>query len=518
MSFLLEMNDIYKTYPNGVRALRGANLTVKTGDIHALIGENAAGKTTLMQILYGIHRADHGQIVYKGSSVTIRRPSDAIELGIGMVPQHFKLVPEFTLLENIILGSEKNYTKKTLSIDYNRAHDDVSNLLAKLNLELELNRHAAEVSIGIQSKVEIVKTLFKGAELIILDEPTTVLAPTEIDSFFDFLKSLRQSGCTIIYISHRLPEIMRLTDRVTVMQNGETVGTLITSDASVEQLAALMLGREPLPFVHSQPHMGHYTSRESASPVLDVKSLEVTSGHCSLSDVTFSVFPGEIVGVAGIEGNGQVELADSLIGVIKKMAGTVLLAGDDISDLPPSVRREKGMAYVPDDRMIKGVALDASIAENALVGHEHNEQFTCGGRKRIRQNRHDFNQNIAQDYRVEGFSSFNQPARSLSGGNIQKLIVGREMYGSPKIVILSQPTAGVDFSAQRNIHERILECKKAGTAFLLISEDIDELLRLSDRLLVLYRGRLIKEYETCEGIDDQELGQYMTGVRTSETE
>jgi ABC-type uncharacterized transport system ATPase subunit len=517
MSFLLEMNDIYKTYPNGVRALRGANLAVQTGEIHALIGENAAGKTTLVQILYGTHRPDHGQIIYKENNVTIRRPSDAIELGIGMVPQHFKLVPEFTLLENIILGSEKNYTRKTLRIDYDKAHDDVSRLLAKLDIELELNRRADEVSIGIQSKVEIVKTLFKGAELIILDEPTTVIAPTEIDSFFDFLESLRQSGCTIIYISHRLREIMRLTDRVTVMQKGETVGTLRTSDATVEQLASLMLGREPLPFAYNLPHTDHHTSREGIVPTLDVESLKITSGHCPLSDITFSVFPGEIVGVAGIEGNGQVELADSLIGVIKKTEGTVLLAGDDISDLPPSVRREKGMAYVPDDRMIKGVALDASIAENALVGHEHNEQFTYGGRKRIRQNRHDFNQNIAQDYRVEGFSSFNQPARSLSGGNIQKLIVGREMYGRPKIVVLSQPTAGVDFSAQRNIHERILECKKAGTAFLLISEDIDELLRLSDRLLVLYRGRLIKEYETCEGIDDQELGQYMTGVRTSET-
>ena len=233
------------------------SLAVQTGEIHALIGENAAGKTTLVQILYGTHRPDHGQIIYKENNVTIRRPSDAIELGIGMVPQHFKLVPEFTLLENIILGSEKNYTRKTLRIDYDKAHDDVSRLLAKLDIELELNRRADEVSIGIQSKVEIVKTLFKGAELIILDEPTTVLAPTEIDSFFDFLESLRQSGCTIIYISHRLREIMRLTDRVTVMQKGETVGTLRTSDATVEQLASLMLGREPLPFAYNLPPVSY---------------------------------------------------------------------------------------------------------------------------------------------------------------------------------------------------------------------------------------------------------------------
>lgn len=510
MPYYLEMNEVSKTYPNGVKALMGACLRVSEGEIHALIGENAAGKTTLMNILYGIHSPDEGSILLSGRKVQINHPGDAIKFGIGMVHQHFKLVSEFTILENILLGREKNYTNRFGKIDYQKVRRDVESLLRNIDLDLDLDAKIDTVSIGIRSKVEIVKTLFRGARLIILDEPTTVLAPTEVSSFFTFLRSLRDSGCTIIYISHRLQEILDLSDTITVLKQGRDVARVETKNASTEDIARLMLGYEP-----SLLHYNNIESRgdEDSETVLSLEDLFIRGSHIHLQGINLTVQAKEVVGIAGIGGNGQAELADTLIGILQHDSGKIFIIDTDASHLTIKDRRELGLTYIPDDRISKGIALDSTITDNAVVGHEDQLAYGPGRRWLNWKKAREFTRILVNEYGVEGMARPEQKAGNLSGGNIQKLIVGREMIDEPKIVILSQPTAGVDFNAQKNIHKKILDLKEKGTAFVLISEDMDELMNLSDRIFVMYRGRLTKEFVGRDQYDEIEIGKYMTGIK-----
>lgn len=512
MEPIVEMKDIEKTFQNNIRALRKANLKLYKGEIHSLVGENAAGKTTLMNTLYGMIQPDRGNIFLKGKKRTFSHPGDALKCGIGMVHQHFKLVSEFTVLENIILGSENHYTKYGWKIDYAKAESAAKAIMDMINVDMNLHEITGKLSIGMQQKVEIIKTLFKGAEIIILDEPTTVLAPNEIGNFLNFLKDLKNQGSTIIYISHRLKEIFNVSDSVTVLRHGETIKTLKIEDTSMEEISSLMIGRELKS--HNKDTFKQTVSDGSA--VLKLENISVKNSCSGLEGVSFTIKKGEILGIAGVEGNGQVELADTLIGLQRNTKGNIYFKDELINDYSTYRRRKMGINYVPDDRIKKGLSLDSSITENAVMGYQRDSLMQRGKYIMDWEKAQKFTEEIIEEFRVEGMNNPQDVVRSLSGGNMQKMIVGREIISKPSLLILAQPTVGLDFGAQSYIHERIRELKKTGTAFLLISEDLDELMSLSDRILVLYRGNIVREFQFEEGYDEKEIGYYMTGVKGNE--
>ncbi len=513
MEYILEMKGIEKTFNGTIRALKGANLSLKEGEVHALVGENAAGKTTLMNVLYGMLKPDSGCIYVNGKQAGISHPSEAIKHGIGMVHQHVKLVPDFTALENIILGCESSYTNALKRIDYEKARRDVEQLIRKLDIDMNLSQRTDQMSIGLQSKVEIVKTLFRGARILILDEPTTVLAPTEVESFLTFLKSLKSNGTTMIYISHRLKEIFEISDSVTVLRHGKDIATLKTSEVCMEDVASLMLGTSVETMkLERKPRR----DRGPAEEILRLERISAEGSHISLKNINFTLNKEEILGIAGIEGNGQVELGDTLIGTLQNSSGEIYFQKERVDGDAPHRRREKGLHYIPEDRIHKGLSLDMTITENAVLGHE--KRNSIGGKNRLMdwKKAKAFTAGIVNEFKVEGIEKTEQKIRNLSGGNMQKLIVGREMITSPPLIVLSQPTVGIDFGAQTYIHKKILELRDKGCSFLLISSDLDELMTLSDRILVLYRGELVKEFKAADGFDEAQLGYYMTGVIGSE--
>lgn len=511
MSNIVEMREVNKTFPNNIRALKNANLMLKQGEIHSFVGENAAGKTTLMNVLYGIVHPDSGEIYIKDEKKNISHPEDAIKSGIGMVHQHFKLVPEFTVLENIILGKEQNYIKNGWRVDYNKAEAAVQDICRKIKVNLNLNEKTEMLSIGLQQKIEIVKALFKGAEILILDEPTTVLAPNEVSNFLAFLKDLREQGCTIIYISHRLKEIFDISDRITVMRHGETIKTLKTEETTMEEISSLMIGKE---FKKMTTHPKPPGSTENE--VLRILNLTVRDKSTRLEKVSLTIREGEILGIAGVEGNGQVELADAIIGLQDKIEGEIYFKGKLINNENTYQRRKLGIHYVPDDRIKKGLAFDTGMNENAIMGY-HRESFLRRRKYFLDwESSKKFTEDIVENYRVEGMNTPYDFVQNLSGGNMQKLIIGREMITNPPFLILAQPTVGLDFGAQAYIHRKIKELSEKGTAFLIISEDLDELMNLSERILVLYRGKIAGEFLAVNGYDEKEIGYYMTGVKGNE--
>lgn len=514
MGFFLEMKNIKKTFSNSIKALQGANLSIKKGEIHALVGENAAGKSTLMNILYGALRPDSGEIMIEGRICKIRHPADAISLRIGMVHQHFKLVPDFSVLENIILGNESRYTNVLKKIDYSKACQDIKTLLKRINVELNLGQRTDKLSIGVQSKLEIVKTLFRGANIIILDEPSTVLAPNEVDDFFNFLRVLRDQGCTIIYISHRLKEIFALSDSVTILRHGQTIAALKTSETSMEAVASMMIGKEYTNIPYSRSPI----KTEFGEPVLELKHVSVKKSSITLNDISLTVHKGEILGIAGIEGNGQVELADTLIGMLNNEQGEILFNKENINRKSPFERRAIGLHYVPDDRIKKGLALNVSLIKNAILGYEHSAPIKKRSFFIDWDEAKNLTKRIVKEYKVEGMALPEQKISNLSGGNMQKFVIGREMVSNPQMVILAQPTSGVDFDSQRKIHNKIIEMKEMSNSFILISEDLDELMNLSDRILVLYRGSIVAEFNTRTSFNENQIGYYMTGVKVGKAQ
>jgi ABC-type uncharacterized transport system ATPase subunit len=489
---LVQFDHVTKRFP-GVVANDEVSLELRAGEVHALIGENGAGKSTLMRVLYGMYAADGGRISIRGSEVKIASPRDAIALGIGMVHQHFVLVDPFTVTENIILGDERGRI-----LDMEAAHQRVADLAASYGFQVRPSAVVEDLSVGEEQRVEILKALYRGVDVLILDEPTAVLTPSETKDLFENLRRLRAAGKTIVFISHKLDEVLEIADRITVLRRGRVVGEAIPETTTKAKLAEMMVGR-PVLFRLEKP------SVEIGEPVLQLEGL---LGPGNLNGVNLEVRAGEIVGIAGVEGNGQRELAETIMGLRATSAGSILLSGTDITRLSVREIRNAGIAYIPEDRQEQGLVLDMTIWENAVLGRQDDRPFSGPGGvlslRRIKQ--------LARDL-VERFDvrtrSIEATARTLSGGNQQKLILARELETDPGLLLASQPTRGLDVGAIEFVWRQILDQKAAGRAVLLISAELDEIYALSDRILTLYEGRITGEY--APDAEPEDVGVGMLG-------
>ena len=499
---MLRMTGIRKTFP-GVVALDGVDFTVEGGEVMGVLGENGAGKSTLMNVLYGLYSMDAGAVELQGKQVRIRSSADAIGLGLGMVHQAFTLVPNLSVMENIILGSEP---AKTGLVDRREARRQVEDLINQVGLQIDPDTLAEDLPTGFKQRVEILKALHRGAKVLILDEPTAVLTPLETQELFKSIRRLTQGGSTVIFITHKLKEVMEITSRITIMRHGKVVTTLATRDANFDILANAMVGRQ----VQRKFDFGPYKPGEV---LLKVDKLTVPSRHKAhaVDGLSFEVRAGEIVGVAGVEGNGQTELVECIMGLTKATTGTVILQGKETSRLSTSQILKLSIGHVPEDRALNGLVLDFSISENSVLGTEDTPDFSHGGvmaGNRIRE----FARKIVQSFNVST-SGIDVKARNLSGGNQQKVIVGRELAGKPHLLIAHQPTRGLDVASTEYIQSLLVESRNAGRGVLLVSADFDEILDLSDRIVVLYEGKIIGELKRGTGIG--ELGKLLGGVAVS---
>jgi simple sugar transport system ATP-binding protein len=496
----VELRGITKTFP-GVIANRDVNLVVMRGTVHAVVGENGAGKSTLMKTLYGMHRPDEGTITLDGEQVVLHSPSDAIDRGVGMVHQHFQLADNLTVLENIVLGAEPT---KGGRLDFNAARTKINEIAAVYGLEVDPDALLEDLGVGDRQRVEILKVLYRGARTLILDEPTAVLVPQEVDELFDALRELKSQGLAIIFISHKLDEVLKVADEITVIRRGTTVATVLPADVTSRKLAELMVGSE-LP-----------TPETRESTVTDVEELVVSgitlldrSGRALLDDISFAIHRGEVLGIAGVEGNGQAELVESLMGMRTATSGTVRLGSEDITHWSTRRRREGGMAYIAEDRIRHGLLLESSLWENRMLGHQTMAPNSKGPLLDIRGAKKD-TARIVEEYDVRT-PSIDVLASALSGGNQQKLIVGREMSSEPSVLIASHPTRGVDVGAQAAIWDLLRDARARGLAVLLISADLDELIGLSDSIKVILRGRLVADADPAT-VTPEQLGSAMTGA------
>ena len=503
---MLELRGITKRF-GSVLANDNLHIRVAPGSIHALVGENGAGKSTAMRIAYGFYTADSGEILVNGQVAGIRTPHDAIALGIGMVHQHFMLVPPMTVAENIVLGAEPG---SAASLDMKAAAADIRALSDEFKLAVDPHATIDSLSVGQQQRVELLKALHRRAQLLILDEPTAVLTPQEVTEFFAILRRMRDQGRTVVIITHQLSEVLAISDEVTVMRDGRVVGQLKTRDTSAAELARLMVGREVLLRVEKAPA----TPREV---LLQVKNLLVAGpdGSPRLRGISLDVRAGEIVGIAGVEGNGQTELIEALAGLTPRaqVTGSVTVAGRDITRLDARRRREAGVAHIPEDRHRRGLVLDFSLAENAILGVHYREPAVAGI-GHVMLDSHGINERtdqLIQDFDVRP-PQRSLPARALSGGNQQKLIIGREFSLPPTLLLVSQPTRGVDIGAIEFIHRKIVALRDAGCAVLLVSAELEEATALSDRLLVMHGGRIAGEVDPARA-SSEEIGLLMTGGR-----
>ncbi|CAL9521766.1 Galactose_methyl galactoside import ATP-binding protein MglA [Streptomyces sp. enrichment culture] len=497
----VELHGITKRFP-GVVANKDIAITVRKGTVHALIGENGAGKSTLMKILYGMQKPDEGTIAIDGEQVSFNNPGDAIARGIGMVHQHFMLADNLTVLENVVLGGEKLYGIGA------KARKKIVEISDAYGLGVRPDALVEDLGVADRQRVEILKVLYRGARTLILDEPTAVLVPQEVDALFDNLRELKAEGLTVIFISHKLGEVLKVADDITVIRRGTTVGTADPKTATTKQLAELMVGSElPSP-----------ETREST--VTDVPMLKVSDLRLAATDpdgvvrevlagIDFTIHKGEVLGIAGVEGNGQTELIEALMGMALPDGGTITLDGKDISATPTRKRREGGIGYIPEDRHRHGLLLESPLWENRILGHVTERPNSKRGILDPKAARKD-TERIVREYDVRT-PGIDVTAASLSGGNQQKLIVGREMSHDPKFLIAAHPTRGVDVGAQAQIWDAIREARREGLAVLLISADLDELIGLSDTLRVIYRGRLVADADPAT-ITPEELGTAMTGA------
>jgi simple sugar transport system ATP-binding protein len=507
MKNIIEFKNMTKAFP-GVIANDNINLSIREGEIHAIVGENGAGKTTLMKLLYGLYEPTKGELIIRGKKAENWNPSTAIKNGIGMVHQHFMLVPSFTVAENIVLGSEPK--KKSLFTDFKKSEDIVNDLVNKYGLVVSPKLKVKDVTVGIQQRIEILKTLYKGADIIILDEPTAVLTPQETEELFVVIRKLvKELNKTVIIITHKLQEVLSLSDRVSVMRQGKMIGTIDTVDATEEILAEMMVGREVLlDELHREGKLGEV--------LLQTKNLRARDnrGLTALDDISISIKAGEILGIAGVEGNGQSELMEVLSGLKNVETGEIYVNGKKAVGKTPKEIRKLGLAHVPEDRLITGLSKEASITENIMMGIQNKEPYAVKGihlnMKAIREKAEKL---IAQfDVRTP---SQDVAVGKLSGGNMQKVVIAREFAFNTPVLIISQPTRGVDIGAIEFIHEQIIKKRNEGCAILLISAELDEIFRLSDRIITLYEGKVTGEFKNGE-ITKQQIGYYMTGNRRSE--
>jgi len=495
----IELVGIDKRF-GAVHANKVISLAVPAGTIHGIVGENGAGKSTLMSILYGFYQADSGKILVKGREVDIRSSDDAIAAGIGMVHQHFMLVENFTVLENVMLGAEGG---RLLRRGTAAARAELKRLERDYALEVDPDARVETLSVGLQQRVEILKALFRGADILILDEPTGVLTPAEADHLFRILRVLRDEGKTIILITHKLREIMAATDNVSVMRRGEIVATRATAATTVEELAELMVGRRVLLRIEKKP-------AEPGPVVLGVEHLTVTDarGVAMVKAVSLAVRAGEIVGIAGVAGNGQSELLEAISGIRKPTSGRILVHGNPVAEANPALLRRLKLAHVPEDRHHMGLVLPFEERENAILGYHDDRRYLNGPLLDVRAIREDAREKIAK-YDIRPPDPKLKTA-SFSGGNQQKIVLSREIEADPDVLVIGQPTRGVDIGAIEFIHRRIVQMRDAGKAILLVSVELDEIRALSDRILVMFDGRIVGE--RGPGAGEGELGMMMAGI------
>ncbi|GIN22054.1 ABC transporter ATP-binding protein [Siminovitchia fordii] len=506
MAALLEMKNIHKVYPNGTVANRGVNLEVHEGEIHALVGENGAGKSTLMKILFGLETPTEGEVIFKGQKVHFHGPRDAISQGLGMVHQHFMLAPSLTVSENIVLGDEPRKGFLHLFRDRKKEKEEIQELIRRFGFKLNPEELVESISVGQKQRVEILKVLYRGAKLIILDEPTAVLTPQETDELFDSIKSLVDQNYTIIFITHKLREVMEISNRITVLKAGKTIETLFTKNTNQEEISRLMVGRDVLFRVEKQ-------EKEPEDTILELRDVSVKNekGLKLLNSVSFKIRGGEILGIAGVEGNGQRELVEVITGLTKASSGQVLYLNENILGKSIGDIRSMRIGHIPEDRQTTGACLTSTIEENLILDIYNDPQFRTGpflNKKKLKE----FARNYIRMYDVRTDSEL-ALAGSLSGGNLQKVVIAREMAKNPKLLIAAQPTRGVDIGAIEFIHQEIIKKRDEGTAVLLVSAELSEIISLSDRIGVLYNGELVALLNNAEELTEQEIGYYMLGIK-----
>lgn len=506
MSTVIEMKGITKSFP-GIRANDNINLSVRQGEIHVLLGENGAGKSTLMNILYGLYQPDEGEIYVKGKHVRITNPNVAISHGIGMVHQHFMLVPPFTVAENIILGKEP---RKGTTLDIEKAIRDVEELSNRYELKVDPRAKIQDISVAMQQRVEILKTLYRGAEILILDEPTAVLTPQEIEELGVILKSLVEQGKSIILITHKLKEVMSMSDRVTIIRRGRVIDSLNTKDTNIDELAEKMVGRKVSLTVDKD-------EAKVAAPILEIKGLKVRDSRNleAVKGVDLKVHAGEILGIAGVDGNGQNELVQAITGLAKAHEGEILINGKETTNLNPKDVIECGVGHIPEDRHKRGLVLPYSLYENSILGSHRKKKFRKGlglNYQKIRE----YCRRLIKEYDIRTPNE-KVAAKSLSGGNQQKLIVAREIDRDPCLCIASQPTRGLDVGAIEFVHKKLVELRDQGKAVLLVSLELDEVMALSDRIAVMYDGKIAGILDAKDATE-KNLGIMMAGGTAQDAE
>ena len=501
--YVIEMRDIVKDFP-GIRANDHVTLQLKRGEIHALLGENGAGKSTLMSILFGLYQPDSGSIYKDGKEIHIKSPNDANDLRIGMVHQHFKLVECFTVLDNIILGDEDS---KAGWVSKKAARKKCNEIMKKYGLEVDLDKEVSDISVGMQQRAEILKMLYRDNDILIFDEPTAVLTPQEIENLMKTIKLMATEGKSILFISHKLNEIMEVSDRCTVLRKGKCIGTVLTKDTNAEKLAEMMVGRE-ISFVVPK------TDATPKQVVLSVSHLFVKDAITkkeTVKDTSFSVKAGEIVCIAGVEGNGQSELINAITGLEPIKNGKVFLNGVDITDENIHEKIKNGMSHIPEDRQKYGLVLDYNVEQNMVIEQYRDKKFATAGWINFAERRR-YSDALIRKYDVRSSRGSETMTRSMSGGNQQKIIVGRELDKAHSLLICVQPTRGLDVGAVEDIHKKIIADRDAGKAVLLVSLELEEVMNLSDRILVMYNGELVGSFNPKE-VTAPELGLYMAGAR-----
>ena len=505
MSHVIEMLGIRKEFP-GIVANDDIYLRVEEGEIHAILGENGAGKSTLMSILFGLYKADKGVIKVRGKEVSIKSPNDAYALGIGMVHQHFQLVHNFTVAENIILGKEGGFV-----YDIKKASRKIKEISERYGLQIEPDMVIEDITVGMQQRVEILKMLYRDADILIFDEPTAVLTPQEIDELIEIMKNLAKEGKSIILITHKLDEIKRTAKRCTVIRRGKFIGEVDVATTSAQEMAAMMVGR-PVSFVVEKE------KREPGEVMLEVKDLNVRNnkGVLGVKDFSLAIRSGEIVGIAGVDGNGQTELVEAITGLRKIESGSVLFKGEDITSLSIKDRNDRGLGHIPEDRQKRGLVLNAPITTNMVIKDFDRPPFSRKGlldQEAIRE----YSASIVKEFDVRSGEGIDSLAGKLSGGNQQKAIIGREVTKDPDVLIAVQPTRGLDVGAIEFIHKALVTQRDKGKAVLLVSFELDEIFNLSDRIAVINAGRLVDIVKT-EDTDVHKVGLMMAGIKSEKEE
>ncbi|NLC96647.1 MAG: ABC transporter ATP-binding protein [Erysipelotrichaceae bacterium] len=499
---LLEMKNISKIYDNGVFANDNISFIVKKGEIHALMGENGAGKSTLMKILFGIEDMNEGKIIFDGKDITNYTPQETIGIGVGMVHQHFMLVDSLKVYENVVLGMEP---KKGIFTDRKKAKNLVNEISKKYNLNVDADEVIKNLSVGLKQKVELIKVLARDVKLLILDEPTAVLTPQETQELFDQLLLLKENGHTIIFISHKIKEVKQICDRVTVLRRGKLVGTIDIDKASEEDISRFMVGRDVILKVDK-------SIQNFKEIILSVKDLSVSnkSGIKLVDKVSFDVKRGQILGIAGVEGNGQNELVEAIFG-LRDCSGTIEFNMKDISDKKIKDRREKGIAFIPEDRMATGLATKATVWENLVSNIIDSDIIKTN--KLLNNNKiKEYSETLIENFNIL-CSSIDHEVNMLSGGNMQKIVVAREFSSNPDLLIANQPTRGIDVGANEFIWKKLVELRDQDKAIILVSADLNEILELSDSIIVMHNGEVVGSFVDSKKVDENELGMYMLGLK-----